>query len=221
MRLVELRDESAGYNGAEILHGVSLRIEQGERVALIGESGAGKTTLLRLIYDRMGRQAALMPQDAGLVQSLTVFHNVYMGRLHFHSVWRNLRNLVLPSRADVAAVRAVLERLRLEDKIFTSTGALSGGQYQRAAVGRALYHPGEVMIADEPVSAVDEHQAREILTLLTDAKRTIILAMHDRALAIEYADRLVGLKGGRIVLDAPTAGMRPEDLDTLYRSRPE
>lgn len=221
MSLIELREESAGYDGVQILRGVSLKIDHGERVAFVGESGAGKTTLLRLIYDRLGQEVALMPQDLGLVQALTVFHNVYMGRLHRHSVWRNLRNLVWPARDDVASVRTVLERLRLEDKMFTTIGALSGGQAQRTGVGRALYHPGEVMIADEPVSAVDEHQAREILGVLTEVKKSVILSMHDRALAIEFADRLIGLKDGRVVLDAPSAGMRPGDLDALYVSDPE
>lgn len=217
MPLVELRDETLGYNGTAVLSGLNLTVEDGERIAFVGESGAGKTTLLRLFQERCGARASLMPQDLGLVQALTVFHNVYMGRLHERSVWRNLRNLVWPKSADVEEVRAVLTRLRLEEKIFTGVGELSGGQQQRTAVGRAIHHPGDVLIADEPVSAVDEHQAREILDLLNAEKRTVVLAMHDRALAIQCADRLIGLRGGRVVLDEPSAGMTPSDLDTLYR----
>ena len=216
MSLVELNDESAGYNGKEILRGLTLSIEPGERIALVGESGAGKSTLLRLFYQRLGADAALMPQDSALVQALTVFHNVYMGRLHQRSVWRNLRNLVLPARADVEEVRKVLEPLRLEDKIFSSVGELSGGQYQRTALARALFHTGSVIVADEPVSAVDEHQAREILETMNARKETVLLAMHDRALAIEFADRLIGLRDGEIVMDCESAGMTPGDLDDLY-----
>jgi len=217
MALVEFRDAAAGYDGATVLSGITLRIDAGERIALVGESGAGKSTLLKMIYERCSGSAALVPQELGLVQSLTVFHNVYMGRLHRASVWRNLRNLLAPARADVEQVTAVLRRLRLEDKLFASVGELSGGQQQRTAVGRALYHPGDMLIADEPVSAVDEHQSREILEAVNADKRTVVLAMHDRALAIGFADRLVGLKGGRIVLDEPARGMRPDDLDDLYR----
>lgn len=220
MPLIELRNETAGYDGTAILRGLALRIEPGERIALVGESGAGKSTLLRLLYDRCGSAAALMPQDLGLVQALTVFHNVYMGRLHRRSVWRNFRNLLLPAPADVAEVRGVLSLLRLEDKIFAPVGQLSGGQHQRTALGRALYHPGDVLVADEPVSAVDEHQARELLGLMNAEKRTVILAMHDRTLAIEFADRLIGLRDGRIVLDAPAAGMTPSDLDGIYLTAP-
>lgn len=216
MTLLELKDESAGYDGKTILTGLTLTIEPGERIALVGESGAGKSTLLRLFYQRLGAAAALMPQDSALVQALTVFHNVYMGRLHQRSVWRNLRNLVLPIRADVEEVREVLEPLRLDEKIFSGVGQLSGGQYQRTALARALYHTGDVIVADEPVSSVDEHQAREILETMNTQKQTVLLAMHDRALAIEFADRLIGVKDGRVVMDRKSAGMRPDDLDHLY-----
>jgi phosphonate transport system ATP-binding protein len=157
-----------------------------------------------------------MPQDSALVQALTVFHNVYMGRLHQRSVWRNLRNLVLPARDDVEEVREILIPLRLEDKIFSGVGQLSGGQYQRTALARALFHTGDTIVADEPVSSVDEHQAREILKTMNAQKQTVILAMHDRALAIEFADRLIGVKAGQIVMDQESAGMTPGDLDNLY-----
>jgi phosphonate transport system ATP-binding protein len=217
MPLVELRDESAGYGAATILHGLTLRIDEGERIALVGESGAGKSTLLRLIYERVGKAAALVPQELGLVQALSVFHNVYMGRLDERSLWRNLRNLFSPAAADVEDVRRVLQRIRLEDKLFTGVGELSGGQQQRTAVGRALYHTGDILIGDEPVSAVDEHQARDILGVVNAEKRTVVLAMHDRALAIGFADRLVGIRGGQIVLDEKSDGMKPDDLDSLYR----
>ena len=221
MPLVELRDESVGYAGKEVLHGLTLTVDAGERIALVGESGAGKSTLLRLIYERCRADAALVPQELGLVQALTVFHNVYMGRLHRRSVWHNLRNLILPARADVAAVREIVTSLRLEDKLFSGVGTLSGGQQQRTAIGRALYHPGDILIADEPVSSVDEHQARDILEAINAQKQTVVLAMHDRALAIEFADRLIGIKGGRVVLDRPAEGLTPADLDDLYRAAEE
>ena len=219
MSLLELREETAGYKDTTILRGLNLTINPGERIALVGESGAGKSTLLHLLYNRLGSRAALMPQDSALVQALSVFHNVYMGRLHERSVWRNLRNLIFPVPSDVDEVRAVLARLRLGDKIFSNVGQLSGGQYQRTALARALYHPGQVIVADEPVSSVDEHQAREILATMNNEKETVLLAMHDRELAIEFADRIVGLRDGRIVLDQSSRSMKPNDLNDLYRIR--
>ncbi len=218
MTLLQLSDEVAGYQGKTILRDLTLSIEAGERIGLVGESGAGKSTLLRLIYERCRDQAALVPQDSGLVQSLSVFHNVYMGRLHTHSVWRNFRNLLKPARDDIATVRPIVEELRLEEKFFSPVAELSGGQQQRTAVGRALYNTGDVLIGDEPVSAVDEHQARYILGTLNNQKKTVVLAMHDRALALEFTDRVVGIRDGRIVLDAATAGMVPGDLDDLYKA---
>ena len=215
---IALNDETIGYSGKVVLAGISLRIKAGERVALVGESGAGKSTLLRTIYERRSADSALVPQDLGLVQSLSVFHNVYIGRLHLRSVWRNLRNLLRPAAADLKEVRDVLTRLRLEDELKSLVGELSGGQQQRTAVGRALYHPGAALIADEPVSAVDEHQAHDILQRIRECKETTILAMHDRALAIRYSDRLIGVKDGRIALDEPAAGMQPSDLDDLYQT---
>ena len=216
MSLLEIREETVGYNGTTVLRELNLTIETGERIALVGESGAGKTTLLNLIHSRLGISAALVPQELGLVQALSVFHNVYMGRLNQRSAWRNLRNLLLPVKEDVGLVLPVLKTLRLEDKIHNSVGELSGGQQQRTAVGRALFHTGDILIADEPVSAVDEHQAREILNAITANKRTVVLAMHDRKLAIEFADRLIGIRNGLVVLDELASGMKPSDLDQLY-----
>ena len=218
MALLQLSDEVAGYNGETVLRDLTLSIDAGERIALVGKSGAGKSTLLRLIYERCQDTAALVPQDSGLVQSLTVFHNVYMGRLHNHSVWRNLRNLLKPMPADIETVRPVVEELRLEEKLFSPVAELSGGQQQRTAVGRALYSTGDILLGDEPVSAVDEHQARNILSVLNSQKKTVVLAMHDRALALEFTNRVVGIRDGRIVLDEATAGMTPDDLDHLYQA---
>jgi phosphonate transport system ATP-binding protein len=144
-----------------------------------------------------------------------------MGRLNERPLWRNLRNLLMPAPIDVADVEKVVGRMRLDEKLFASVGELSGGQQQRTAVGRAIYHAGDTLIADEPVSSVDEHQAREILDVINAEKRSVVLAMHDRALAIAYADRLIGIKDGQIVLDEKSAGMTPGDLDHLYRTGAE
>jgi phosphonate transport system ATP-binding protein len=218
MALIDLHLENAGYNGRNVLHDLTLSIKAGERIALIGASGAGKSTLLRLLYERCPAETALVPQDLGLVNALSVFHNVYMGRLHRNSTWHNLRNLVRPLKPELAAVRAILEKLRLEEDLFSTVGALSGGQQQRTAVGRALYQDSAVMLGDEPVSAVDEHQARQILESLNENSRTVVLAMHDRALALAHTSRVIGLRDGKVVMDQPTAGLKPADLDDLYTS---
>lgn len=216
MNVVELAGEPAGYSDKVILEDVRLRIAAGERIAIIGESGSGKTTLLKLIEKRSTQTVALVPQDLGLVRALTVFHNVYMGRLNQNRALHNLRNLVWPARQNVSEVRALLEGLRLSDKLFTPVGQLSGGQQQRTAVARALYSAGDMFIGDEPVSAVDDHQARELLNIASQQKNTVVVALHDRALALSFAQRLIGLRHGRIVFDSPVVGLTPADLDHLY-----
>lgn len=216
MALIRLSDVTAAYNGEPVLRGLSLDVREGERIALVGASGAGKSTLLRLLYEKAGPAAALAPQDFGLVRSLSVFHNVFMGRLDRHGWFSNLRTLLYPARRDVEEVAETVRPLGLQDLLFRRAGELSGGQMQRAAVGRALYRGAEVVLADEPVSAVDEHQSRDVLAALLAGYRTSVLALHDRALALEFADRIIGLKDGRIWLDAPSRGLTPADLDPLY-----
>lgn len=216
--MFRLDGASAGYNGHTVLTDLSFEIGEGERVALVGESGTGKSTLLGMLYQQQKSRAALIPQDSALVKTLSVFHNVYMGRLDRNSTLRNLRNLVWPGKDEVAEISRITDRLRISDKLFKPVGELSGGQQQRTAVGRALYCGGDVVLGDEPVSAVDEHQAREILTALRESHGTLILAMHDMALALEFTDRVIGLRDRRIVFDAPSADLTPADLAPLYKS---
>ena len=218
MYILDLAGVPAGYAGRPVLEDIHLRIEPGERIAIVGESGVGKTTLLRLIRERCGVPTAIIPQDLGLVQALSVFHNVYMGQLHNRSTIHNLRTLFWPAGRDVDAVGDVLVPLRLSDDAFSTVRRLSGGQQQRTAVARALFNDAPVLIGDEPVSAVDDYQAREVLALAGAQKETVILALHDRELALSFADRVIGLKDGRITLDTLTAGLQAGDLDGLYRS---
>ncbi len=214
--LLELRDARAGYGGRAVLHGLDLTLRAGEHVAVLGRSGAGKSTLLGLIHQRLGDHAALIPQAAALVGTLSVFHNVYMGRLDRHSAWRNLRMLAFPARGEVAAVRDVLGGVGMEEYLFRRAGALSGGQQQRVSVARALYNGRPVVIGDEPVSALDRLQGAEVLRRLAARHATMVLAMHDIGLALAHAERILVLDAGRIVLDAPAATLTAGDLLPFY-----
>jgi phosphonate transport system ATP-binding protein len=129
--LVELRKATAGYAGRAVLHDIDLTIDAGECVAVMGRSGAGKSTLLNLLHRRLADRVALIPQAAALVKTLSVFHNVYMGRLDRHPTWHNLRTLVWPVRRDIAEIEGTLELVGLADKLFDRAGTLSGGQQQR------------------------------------------------------------------------------------------
>ena len=216
--LLQLDRQDLGYDRGPVLTDVSLAIHAGDRIALVGESGAGKSTLLAALQARLRERAALVPQNPGLVASLSVFHNIYMGRLQRHSTWYNLLNLVWPRRREIAAVRPIVDRLGLSDKLFEPAGSLSGGQQQRVGVCRAIHQGGELVLGDEPVSAVDNHQARTVLDALHEHFGTVVLAMHDVDLALRYASRIVGLKNGGVVLDRPNDGLTVRDLDFLYRT---
>jgi phosphonate transport system ATP-binding protein len=214
--LVDLRNASAGYNGQPVLRNIDLTIHVGERIAVMGRSGAGKSTLLNLLHQNLTERVALIPQAAALVKTLSVFHNVYMGRLDRHPTWYNLRTLVWPRRNDVTEITTILDRVGLADKLFASAGTLSGGQQQRTSVARALYNGRSVVIGDEPVSALDRVQAADILAKLCAKHETAILALHDIPLALANVDRIVVIDEGRIALDAPAAKLSAADLVPYY-----
>ena len=214
--LVELRNASAGYDGHAVLHDIDLTIHAGERIAVMGRSGAGKSTLLNLLHLSLTEHVALIPQAAALVRTLSVFHNVYMGRLDRHPTWYNLRTLVWPKHSDVSEIEDVLDRVGLADKLFAAAGTLSGGQQQRTSVARALYNGRPIVIGDEPVSALDRVQAADILAKLCAKHETAILALHDIPLALANVDRIVVIDEGRIALDAPARTLTPADLVPYY-----
>ena len=95
-------------------------------MALVGESGAGKSTLLSALQSQMKNKAALIPQDLGLVNNLSVFHNIYIGRLNSYSSVYNLLNLAWPQRREVGKIKPLVERLSLVENLFKPTGELSG-----------------------------------------------------------------------------------------------
>ena len=210
--LIELRGASAGYDGRQVLFDIDLVISRGESVALMGRSGAGKSTLLNLLYDQRPADIALVPQTAALVRTLSVFHNVFMGRLDCYSTAYNLRTLAWPARTELDAVGAVLADVDLSDKLHAVAGGLSGGQQQRVSVARALYNGRPILLGDEPVSALDRVQGGQILAVLRQHHETLVLVMHDIPLALEHADRIVLLDGGRKIIDARASDLTPRDL---------
>jgi phosphonate transport system ATP-binding protein len=217
--LVSFSDQSFRYGDRTVLSGISLAIAAGEKIALLGRSGAGKSTLLTELYRQLATTepaVALVPQDDALVPSLSVYHNIYMGQLDRHGALYNLANLVRPRVGDIGAITAQAASVSLEECLWQPVATLSGGQKQRTAVARALYRGGPIVLADEPVSAVDVTQGAMILATLRARFETAIVALHDVELAIGFADRLVGLKGGRIAFDGPVSRVSRGQIDDLY-----
>jgi len=191
--LIQLQSESASYQGVETLHDIDLLVTKGEKIALVGQSGSGKSTLIKLIYDRYPFNTALVPK--------TLY---------------NLANLIRPWPDQVKVVRAILVRLQLEEYLYRPVGRLSGGQRQRVAVARSLFQKGSLLLADEPVSSVDEQQSKVVLKQLLSGFSTTVLAMHDIQLALAFCNRIIGLEKGRIILDSPSEELTAKDLLSLY-----
>lgn len=219
MTLVSLTSETIGWKDREVLVDVNLTIEEGESIAFLGRSGAGKSTLVTFLYRQLaaaGRAVALIPQDHALVPPLSVFHNVYMGQLDRRGTLHSLANLVWPLPQEVAAIRPILADIALEDEIFRSVERLSGGQKQRTAIARAFFRGGDIILGDEPVSALDEKQSAAVLTSVRSRFATVLLALHDVDLARAYCDRIIGLRGNRIVIDAPSRKTERSSIEALY-----
>ncbi|MDX2205280.1 MAG: ATP-binding cassette domain-containing protein [Hyphomicrobiaceae bacterium] len=195
-----------------MLHGIDLAVQHRETVALMGRSGAGKSTLLKLLYAQSADTAALVPQTASLVETLSVFHNVYAGRLDRYSTAANLRTLIWPCAERVSEIRALLADVGLEEQMFQQAGTLSGGQQQRVSLARALYNGRPILLADEPVSALDRVQGGNLLKLIKARHPTAVIILHDVQQALEHADRIVVLDEGRKVVDAPAKSLSAQDL---------
>ena len=222
--LLELRDcrltypgERKGQTDRLALAIDSLVIHSGDRIALLGKSGTGKSTLLRALRRRLPAQASWCPQQAALVPQLKAFHNIYAGALDRHSGFVNLKNLLLPSPRFKSEIAALAQPLGIADLLWTKANALSGGQQQRVAIARALYQHKPLLLADEPVSALDKLQGQALLSLLLGQHETAVVALHDAQQALRVCNRVIGLKDQRIAFDCPAAEVTDDTLQRLYR----
>lgn len=216
MSLFQLDNVDVAYNGDPILKNISLSIDEGEKLLVMGPSGAGKTTLLRKLFEVKPEQTAFIHQDFALVPQLSVFHNVYAGRLDANGWARNLRNLVKPRDTDADEVGSIVDRIGLGSHLWDRVSELSGGQQQRTAVARAIYRGVDVILADEPVASVDPRQSTEILDLLIGSADTVVVTLHNISLGMETFSRAIGLKNGRLQFDAPSSSVTRKSIEQLY-----
>ncbi|MEN9359655.1 MAG: Glutamine transport ATP-binding protein GlnQ [Verrucomicrobiota bacterium] len=214
--MIRLDQLNLSYGELPVIRELSLSVAPGEKIGLIGPSGAGKSTLLRHLAKQFP-EAAWMPQDLALVPPLSSFANVHAARLDRHSLWRNLRNLVWPHPQDLAEISYLLKDLRLEDKIRSRVGELSGGQQQRVALARALHRAAPLILADEPVSALDPALAEICLQRLFASSATLLVSLHSVELARRHASRLIALRHGQLFFDLPASQVGDAALIELYR----
>lgn len=214
--LIRLVQQRVAYENNVALKNISLEINRGEKVALIGPSGAGKTTLLRTIYEQLAHPSSFVHQQYALVPQLSALHNVYIGRLDQHSTFHNLLNLIKPQKHILEEILPLLRALGMEEKAFEKVGALSGGQQQRVAVARAIYRGEAIFLADEPISSVDPHQAGTVMELIMQNAETVIVSLHAVEFALNYAERVIALREGEVQFDLPAEAVTPTMLKKLY-----
>ena len=202
----------SGKNQVTALDHVSLTIEKGEFVAIIGASGSGKSTLLHIIG---GGKVYLDGQDvyAQNNEKLAIFRRRQVGLIYqFHNLIPTLNvveNITLPILMDRRKVNEerlndLLQMLGLKERRTHLPNQLSGGQQQRVSIGRALMNAPQVCLADEPTGSLDSRNGHEIIKLLKESNKkygqTLLLVTHDENIALQ-ADRIIGISDGRVVRD--------------------
>ena len=234
---------AAATQGAVTVHGVNLQVARGEVVAIIGPSGAGKTTLLhalacalkpvsgsmsllqtqpwtlsRRALHQLRARLFLAPQTPPLPPRQRVVTAVLAGQLPRLGLWASVRSLFYP--VDMAAAQSALAHFDLADKLFERVDRLSGGERQRVGLARALVSDAELMLVDEPLSALDPTRSTQAISALVSAARqrgaTLITTLHQVEVARAHFERIVALRDGRVMFDAPATEVTDDMLRELY-----
>ena len=229
----------------QALEGVTLQVNPGEQIALLGQSGAGKTTLFRLLngtlrpsagsvfFDgkdtasfsgsglrAMRRRVGTIYQQHNLVPSLTALQNTLCGALGRMSLLSTFRGILQPNKSYSELALHALELVGLADKTTARADELSGGQQQRLAAARVLMQSPDVILADEPTASLDPELAETMTSLLAglarDRHKTLIMAVHRVDLATRYFPRVVGLRAGSLSFDVPQSEVQDDLLNNLY-----
>ena len=242
--MIEFKNVSKTYpNGVKGLKNVNLTIDQGELVAIIGLSGAGKSTLIRtinrmiditegqLIVDgvdvmtlhgksmrRFRRKIGMIFQSFNLVTRSTAIKNVLTSMVPDMGFVRVLLGLFTKEQK-MKALEA-LDKVGILDKAYTRCDQLSGGQQQRVALARTLNQSPSIILADEPVAALDPVTAHQVMRdfqrINEEMNISVLINIHHVDLALKYASRVIGIRAGEIVYDGPTTEVTQEVLDSIY-----
>ena len=244
MSILEISGLEKTYDeGTKALDGIDLEVESGEFVVIIGSSGAGKSTMLRCInqlveptggqcrFDGMdlstcsGKQLRAARQNVGmvfqqfnLVDRLTAIENVLTGDLSGLGLLNTLLKRFPEENRKEAY--SLLSKVSIADQATQRADTLSGGQQQRVGLARMMYQSPKVILADEPIASLDPQSAETVMEQLhaycRDESVPVLVNLHQVDIALEYADRIVGLSDGTKVYDGPTDGLDEECIDMIY-----
>ncbi|MDA3130675.1 phosphonate ABC transporter ATP-binding protein [Aliibacillus thermotolerans] len=235
-------------NNVKALQDINLKIEKGEFVAIIGLSGAGKSTLIRcinrmhdisegeLIVDGVkvnalkGREirnyrqrVGMIFQSFNLVTRISVLKNVLVSFVPHLPFWRKVIGAF--SKEQKIKALTALDQVGILDKAYVRVDQLSGGQQQRVALARTLAQNPDIILADEPIASLDPVTARQVMDdfkrINRDTEMTFIINIHHVEMALEYADRIIGVREGRVVYDGEAKNVTEEVLDYIYKGNVE
>ncbi len=235
-------------NGFHALNDINLSINQGEFVAIIGLSGAGKSTLIRTI-NRMHdissgkllvnnidvntlkgkklrnfrRKIGMIFQSFNLITRTTVIKNVLSANVPDLPLWRSILG-IFPKKDWISALEA-LDKVGILNKAYSRVDQLSGGQQQRVALARTLAQNPKIILADEPVASLDPITAKQVMSdfkrINRDMNITVLINIHHVELALQYADRVIGIKNGNIIFDGSCDTVTKEVLNEIYGEKLE
>ncbi|NIM25371.1 MAG: ATP-binding cassette domain-containing protein [Nitrosopumilaceae archaeon] len=240
-KIIQMNDVWTSYDSKSYaLKGINISIDRGTNYAIVGQSGSGKSTLLKLMngmmtpskgtikvdyqtpnvnnkkFKLMMHKIGYIPQSLGLIKNLTVLENTLIGSLprlgKFQSMFK-----IFPEE-EIQEAKKILSQVGLGGKEERKAYMLSGGEKRRVAIARAFMQKPTILLADEIVSELDHHTAREIMNLIADAQKrlnlTAIMVHHDMQLALEYANRVAVIKEGEKILEIGVEGDKIVDFQT-------
>lgn len=228
-----------GSGSLHVLKDISLTVEQGEYLAILGPSGSGKSTLMNIIgcmdvLDEGTYNLDGVEIEKAKEKELTNIRNQKIGfifqKYHLIPTYNVLQNIVMPllmrgmTLKDARdASMDTIAMLGLAERIDHKPNELSGGQQQRVALARTLAQNPEIILADEPVAALDPVTAKQVMSdfrkINQDMNISILINIHHVELALEYADRIIGVRAGKIVYDGPSENVTQDVLNTIYEGK--
>lgn len=230
-------------NGTVALKNVNLKIEQGEMVAIIGLSGAGKSTLIRTINQmipitsgqclvdgvdvaslkgaslrKFRRNIGMVFQQFNLINRVSVLQNVLAARVADMNFFQTLFGLY--SKEDKKIALESLDKVGILEKAYQRADQLSGGQQQRVALARCLAQEPKIILADEPVAALDPVTANIVMNDFVKINKelniSILINIHHVDIALKFCDRIIGIRAGEIVFDGPSKDVTQDTLKEIY-----